>query len=168
MSMFALLLLAGSQAAPAPAPAPAPATGATPQAQAQAQALQPPPEFTTAASAFGQCIGQAASALPTTVAPEAGARQVMTGCATQKATLDQRFEAWVSSPTFPAAGREQARTQFRSQIDGVEAQLAGSIREARAKASAGAGAGAAPGTPAAGSAASPAASPSTAPAPGGR
>lgn len=96
------------------------------------QALAPPPEFVQAAQAFGQCVSTGASALPATVTPEAGAKQTLSGCQAQKTALETRFEAWISGPGFPEAGRATAREQFRIQIAGVEPQLVERIRAARA------------------------------------
>ena len=92
----------------------------------------PPPEFIQAAQAFGQCIGSNLSSLAATVTPEAGASQAIAGCAAQKTALETRFEAWVSSASFPAEGREIARQQFRTQLGGAEAQIAATIRQQRA------------------------------------
>lgn len=92
----------------------------------------PPPEFIQAAQAFGQCLGAGSQALPATVAPEAGAPQVLAGCATQKAALEARFEAWISGPTFPEAGRSIARQQFATQMGLAEGQIAEGIRRGRA------------------------------------
>lgn len=123
-ALLAVLLL---QAAPAAPPAAAPQA-----APAQPQGVAPPPEFIQSAQAFGQCVGQASGALPATVTPEAGAKQALAACAAQKATMEQRFESWVAGPNFPEAGRPIAREQFRTQIAGVETQIADDIRRARA------------------------------------
>ena len=129
-STVATLLIA---AAPQTATPATPATPAAVQAApAQPQDVAPPPEFIQAAQAFGQCIGQTSQALPATTAPEAGAKQALAGCATQKTTLETRFETWVSGPGFPEAGRATAREQFRTQMAGVEPQIAERLRTARA------------------------------------
>jgi len=125
--------LATQAAAPAPPSAPAaPAATQAAPAPAAPAPTAPPPAFMAAAQAFGQCIGTGASALARTVTPEAGARQVTTGCAAQKQALDAQFETWISGPTFPAAGRDMARQQFKAQMDGMEPNLAERIRSARA------------------------------------
>lgn len=130
-TLAAMLLLTAVQAAtPSPTPVPGSATQGGPTQPDQA--LAPPPEFVQAAQAFGQCVSTGASALPATVTPEAGAKQTLSGCQAQKTALETRFEAWISGPGFPEAGRATAREQFRIQIAGVEPQLVERIRAARA------------------------------------
>ena len=94
----------------------------------------PPPEFMQAAQGFGQCVGTAMGGLAATVTPEAGATQVLAGCATQKTALETAFETWVSGPSFPAEGREIARQQFRTQLGSAEADIANAIRQRRGSA----------------------------------
>jgi hypothetical protein len=111
----------------APAPAPAPAASAPPPG-----AVQPPPAFITAAQGFGQCISRNSAAAPATATPEAAAKTVLAGCATEKASMSAQFEAWIASDSFPAAGRDMARQQFAGQMNNLEPQVAARIREARA------------------------------------
>ena len=106
-------------------------------AQAQAAAppqgqMRPPPEFITAAQRFGACVKQGSIALPGTIMPEAGAQQVLAGCAAQRTALDARFEAWVANSNFPEAGRAMAREQYRAQMATVNTQVAEGIRKGRA------------------------------------
>ena len=142
--IVAAMLVTGPVFAQTPAsPPPAPQTGSAP-----AQPMTPSPEFMTAAQAFGQCLGGKIGASPATVAPEAASRQALAGCATQKATLQTTFETWVAGPTFPPAGRTEARAQFKAQMDGLETQIASQIRETRTQAAPAAPAPAATPTPA--------------------
>ena len=115
--MTRLILLAAAVASPALAQEPT--------------QLQPPPEFIQSAQAFGQCVGRQSQAAGTTATPEAAAHGAVTACATEKAALSTRFEAWVASDTFPAAGRDMAREQFAAQMNGVEASIAERIRASR-------------------------------------
>lgn len=118
-------VFAQSTTAPAP-PAAAPAQGAE---------MAPPPEFIQSAQGFGQCIGKNTAQVPTTVTPEAAAKQALTACATEKAAMEGRFDAWVATPSFPEAGRATAREQFRTQLGAAEVEIANKIRAARVAAS---------------------------------
>ncbi len=125
--LSALLVLTASAAVAQPAQTP-PAAGAP----AQQQQIVPPPAFMQTAEAFGQCVEGAIEQVPASATPEAGAAQALAGCATQKAAMETQFEAWVASDSFPAAGRDMARQQFRTQVGGAEAQIANAIRQQRA------------------------------------
>lgn len=110
------------QATPTPQPTPSPSM----------ENMEPPPGFIAAAQAFGSCVGTKGQSAPASVTPEAAAKQALAACATEKAALEGSFETWVASPSFPAAGRAEARTQFKAQMEGLEAQIATKFREARA------------------------------------
>ncbi|WP_425229380.1 hypothetical protein [Sphingomonas sp.] len=125
------LLLAAPALAQTGATPPAPAPTAAP-----AQPMMPPPEFMTAAQAFGQCLSGKVAAAPATTTPEAAAHQAVTGCTAEKATLAARFDSWVASPSFPAAGRAQAHQQFDGQMNDLETTIAGQIRQGRSQAGA--------------------------------
>lgn len=128
--LFATTATALAQTAPAPRVAPTPAPTPTPSMEN----VEPPPGFIAAAQAFGRCVGSKGQAAPATITPEAAAKQALAACATEKAALEGGFESWVSSPSFPAAGRAEARAQFRAQLDGLETQVANKFSEARAAA----------------------------------
>ena len=119
-----------AQTATTPTPQATPAPQATPSPSAET--LQPPPGFIAAAQAFGRCVGGKGQAAPASITPEAAAKQALAACASERAALEGGFESWVTSPSFPAAGRVEARTQFKAQLDGLEAQVASKFREARA------------------------------------
>ena len=126
----AALFVAASAATAQPPQTPPPAAApAAPQQQ-----VTPPPAFMQAAQAFGQCVEGASSQLPATVTPEAAAAQALAACAAQKTAIETQFEAWVASDSFPAEGRDIARTQFRSQFAQAEGQIADAIRQRRAAA----------------------------------
>lgn len=124
MMKYSLFTLALVTAAPALAQ-----TGDAPPSGAQ---VTPPPAFITAAQAFGQCLSTGVAGVAATVTPEAGAHQVVTGCEGQRGALETQFEAWVSGPNFPEAGREAARAKFKEQIGAVEPAIANEIRTNRA------------------------------------
>jgi hypothetical protein len=124
-----VLLIAGLAAAPALAQT-------TPPAAPPAGPVGPPPEFITAAQAFGQCVGKSAGTAPAATTPEAAAKQSLVTCAAERTAMDTRFDAWVASPGFPEAGRASAREQYKAQMSGVETQIATKIREGRASAAA--------------------------------
>lgn len=119
---------------PTPAPRATPAPQPSPSPSPSADNMEPPPGFIAAAQAFGNCVGTKGQSAPANVAPEIAARQALAACATERAALEGGFENWVASPSFPAAGRTEARTQFKAQMDGLEAQIASKFREARAAA----------------------------------
>lgn len=125
--LSAALLLTASAAVAQPAQTPPPAN-----ASAQGQAMTPPPAFMQAAQAFGECVEGASGRIATTVTPEAAAAQALAACTAQKTAIETQFEAWVASDSFPAEGRDMARTQFRAQFGQVESQIAGAIRQQRA------------------------------------
>ena len=126
----AALFLTASAAIAQPARTPPPANAPA----APHQQVAPPPAFMQAAQAFGECVEGASSRLPLTVTPEAAAAQALAACAAQKTAVETQFEAWVVSDTFPAEGRDIARTQFRSQFAQAEGQIANAIRQQRAAA----------------------------------
>lgn len=95
------------------------------------QGATPPPEFIETAQAFGRCLGANASKLPATVEAEPGAKQIVAACADQMAAMKGRFEAWITGPGFPEAGRGPAREELNKQLAGVEPQLVAKIRQSR-------------------------------------
>jgi hypothetical protein len=95
-------------------------------------APEPPAAFIQAAQAFGQCLQGGAAKLAATITPEAGATQVVAGCAQQRTDLDAQFEVWISGSGFPEAGRMIAREQFQAELKQVESQVADGIRRGRA------------------------------------
>lgn len=111
------------QTAPAATPTPAPPMNAGPS-----------PEFIQAAQGFGQCVGTHAKGSDGKATPEVAATAALAACRTQQTAMEQRFEAWISLPSFPEAGRAIAREQMRTQMAGLPAKVAGDIRAARAAA----------------------------------
>lgn len=110
-------------------------TAAPPAAPPAApQNYAPQPTFIAAAQAFGACVKQTTAAIPATVTPQAGAQQAVTTCAAQRAALDASFEAWVSSPAFPAAGRQIARDRYQEEMAQISTKIADGIIEGRAAA----------------------------------
>ena len=115
--LSAALLVAALPAFAQPAPAPAAPSG-------------PPPAIQQAGQAFGECIGNGMRGLAATVTPEAGAASIVGGCATQRQALQQAAEAFIA--TLPEAQRTQALTHLRSELGGVETDVANAIRQQRA------------------------------------
>jgi hypothetical protein len=115
-----LLLAALPAAAQPPAAAPAPQAALTgPQADVQRTAM-----------AFGQCVSGALQNLSASVAPEAGAAGVLSGCAAQRAELARSVDAMIA--TMPEAQRAQAHAQFETDMGQVQPQIADAIRQHRA------------------------------------
>jgi hypothetical protein len=97
-----------------------------------AQAQTAPPATGTVeqtAAAFTQCVQTGAMGLPDSVTPEAGATQVLNGCATQRDALVRAAQALIGS--MPEAERPAALEQLRTQLAGAETQIAGGIRAMR-------------------------------------
>lgn len=145
MSRFPILaafcLVASPAALLAQAPS-QPAPGAAPPAAGQAPAEPPPAELAAvqqAGIAFGQCLQTGVQAVPATATPEAGAAGVLSGCAAQRQQLEQAAQALIA--TLPEDQRAGAQERLRTELGGVEAQIAAGIRQQRTPA-------AAPATPA--------------------
>lgn len=119
----ALLTLAVAQATPAPA---------TPPAPTPAPSITPPPAFSAAAQAFGECVGKNGATVPATTPTDAGAKAAIAACATEQATMSTQFEAWITDPTFPAAYRDVARAQYQAQMAGLPDQIGRKLAERRA------------------------------------
>ena len=83
----------------------------------------------TAAAAFGQCIQTGVAAVPASVTPEAGATNVLNGCATQRTAVEAAVQAMIA--TLPEAQRTMAQEQLRSQVAGIPTQIADGIRQSR-------------------------------------
>lgn len=112
-----------AQPAPSqPAPAPAPAAPAGPPPAAM-NAIQ------QAGTAFGQCVQTGVQAVPATVTPEAGATSVLGGCAPQRQALEQAVQALLA--TLPEDQRAAGQERLRSELGGIEGQIAGAIRARR-------------------------------------
>jgi ribonuclease E len=122
-SALAALLLAAAPAFAQNQTAPAPSAPAGPPPEAMA-AIQ------TAAGAFGQCVQAGVQAVPATVTPEAGATNVLAGCATQKQTLEQAVRALLAQ--LPAEQRTAGEAQLNAQLAAVPGQVADGIRQSRA------------------------------------
>ena len=123
----AFLLAAGpalAQASGAPA-AQAPQTPTMTPAQ---QAIQ------TSAMSFMQCIQTGVRGLAATVTPEAGAATVLGGCASQKTQLEAAAQSYIA--TLPEDQRAPAQEHLRTQLGGVQAQIAAGIQAQRAAAAA--------------------------------
>ena len=124
---------AQDNAAPAPqsspAPQAAPQAPASPPAQAPA-ATGPQLAIERSAQAFAGCLQAGVQGLAATVTPEAGASTVMTGCATQKQSLQADAESFIG--TLPEAQRAAAQENLRTHLAGIEAQVADAIRQLRA------------------------------------
>jgi hypothetical protein len=133
MSRFPILALCLA-VAPAFAQAQtAPAQPATPPPAGQTPAGPPPAAVSAvqqAAGAFGQCVETGVAAVPASVTPEAGATNVMSGCATQRQALEQAVQALIA--TLPEAQRAAGQEQLRTQMAAVEGQIAAGIRQQRA------------------------------------
>jgi hypothetical protein len=134
MIKFALTTALLTLAAPALAQTPVPTRPAPAAPAAPASAATPTPEFIQAGTAFGQCLGRTAQQAPPTATPEAAAHQAVAGCATERAAMDARFESWISGPSFPADKRDLARSQYKAQLSGVEAQISAQLNTQRAAA----------------------------------
>ena len=119
LCLTALPAAALAQPAPAPAAPPAPAG--------------PPPEAISAVQqagmAFGQCVQTGVQAVPATVTPEAGATSVLGGCAPQRQTLEQAVNALLA--TLPPEQRAAGQERLRTELGGIDAQVAGAIRARR-------------------------------------
>jgi hypothetical protein len=98
----------------------------------------PPPEAVAAvertATAFSQCVQSGIEALPANVTAEAGATSIVNGCAAQRRQLEQAALALIA--TIPEAQQAAGREQLRSQMGGIEPQVAEGIRRMRAAAAA--------------------------------
>jgi hypothetical protein len=133
MSRFPILAIlclatlpAAALAQPAPAqPAPAPAAPAAPDPAAMAAIQQ-------TGTAFGQCVQTGVQAVPATVTPEAGAANVLGGCAPQRQALEQAVNALLA--TLPEDRRAAGQERLRTELGGVEAQVVTAIRARRAPA----------------------------------
>lgn len=133
MSRFPILALclatlpaaALAQTAPSqPAPDSAPA--------GQAPAGPPPAAVNAiqqAAMALGQCVQTGVENVPATVTPEAGATSVMGGCASQRQQLEQAVQALLA--TFPEDRRAAGQERLRTELGGIEGQIATAIRQRR-------------------------------------
>jgi hypothetical protein len=105
------------------APAPSAPTGPPPEAIAAVQA---------ASATFGQCIQTGVMGVPASVTPEAGATNVLAGCATQRQAVESAVQALIA--TLPAERRAGAQEQLRTQVAGIPAQIAAGIQQMRAAA----------------------------------
>jgi pyruvate dehydrogenase E2 component (dihydrolipoamide acetyltransferase) len=126
LCLTALPAAALAQPAPAqPAPAPAPAAPPAPAG--------PPPEalapIQQAGMAFGQCVQAGVQAVPATVTPEAGATSVLGGCAPQRQALEQAVNALLA--TLPAEQRAAGQERLRSELGGIQGQVAAAIQARR-------------------------------------
>ena len=122
-TIFALLCLAATPALAQNTTAPAADAGPPPEAIAAVQ---------TASATFGQCIQSGVMGVPASVTPEAGAANVLAGCSTQRAAVEQAVRALIA--TLPAERRAGAEEQMRTQIAGIPAQIAAGIQQMRAAA----------------------------------
>lgn len=100
------------------------------QAPAPAAPSGPPAAIQQAAQAFGECVGSGMRGLAATVTPEAGAASIVGTCSSQRDALVQAAEAFIN--TLPEPQRAQALTQMRSELGGVETDIAAAIRQSRA------------------------------------
>lgn len=121
--VFAALCLAAVPAFAQTQPAPAQATPAGPPPEAMAAVQQ-------AGMAFGQCVQSGVPGVPATMTPEAGATSVVNACATQRQALMQAAQALIA--TLPEAQRAMAEEHLRTQLGGIETQVADGIRQMRA------------------------------------
>ena len=115
--LSAALLVAALPAFAQPAPAPAAPAG-------------PPAAIQQAAQAFGECVGNGMRGLAATVTPEAGAASIVGTCSGQRDALVQAAETFIN--TLPEPQRAQALTHMRSELGGVETDIAAAIRQNRA------------------------------------
>jgi hypothetical protein len=125
VTIAAVLLLVA-----APALAQPPAASSPPPASAEASG--PGAAIQQAATAFSQCLSTGAQRVDAAVTPEAGAANVVNGCAAQRQALDQAVEAMLA--TLPADQQAAGRAQYQSQLATVPTQLADGIRQGRAAA----------------------------------
>ncbi len=114
--LSAALLVAALPAFAQPAPAPAVPSG-------------PPAAIQQAGQALGECIGGGMRGLAATVTPEAGAASVVGACSAQRDALVQAAEDFIN--TLPEEQRSPALTQMRAELGGLEADVAGAIRQQR-------------------------------------
>lgn len=133
MSRFPSLVALCLAALPAAALAQAAPSQPAPGQQAPAG---PPPAAVNAVQqagmAFGQCVQTGVQAVPATVTPEAGAASVLGNCAPQRQTLEQAVNALLA--TLPAEQRAAGQERLRTELGGIEGQIAGAIRSRRAPA----------------------------------
>lgn len=116
----ALLAIAASAAAQQPSSATPPAATPPPSQAAIQQA----------AVAFGQCVSTGVQAVPASVTPEAGASNVLNGCMNQRQQLEQAVNNFID--TLPEDQRVTAHEQARTQLAGINGQIADGIRQMRA------------------------------------
>jgi len=111
-----------AQAAPSqPAPAAPPAPSGPPPAAVTA--------VQQAGMAFGQCVQTGVQNVPATVTPEAGAAGVLGGCASQRQQLEQVVNALLA--TLPPEQRAAGQERLRTELGGIEGQIAAAIRQQR-------------------------------------
>jgi hypothetical protein len=129
MSRFPILAVLCLATLPTAALAqPAPAAGQPP-------AGPPPAAMATiqqAGTAFGQCVQAGVQNVPATVTPEAGAASVLGGCVSQRQQLEQAVQALLA--TLPAEQRAVGQERLRTELGGIEGQIAAGIRQRRAAA----------------------------------
>jgi hypothetical protein len=104
-------------------------------AQAQAPAAEPAASGPQAAiqqtaMAFGQCLETGIQGVAATVTPEAGATNVIGGCASQRQQLEGAINAFIA--TLPADQQAAAREQARTQLAAAQGQVAAAITRLRA------------------------------------
>jgi hypothetical protein len=126
LCLTALPAAALAQATPAqPAPAPAPAAPPAPAG--------PPPAAINAVQqagmAFGQCVQTGVQAVPATVTPEAGATSVLGGCAPQRQALEQAVQTLLAA--LPEDQRAAGQERLRSELGGIQGQVAAAIQARR-------------------------------------
>ena len=111
-----------------------PALAQTQATPAQSAPAGPPPAAMAAVQqagmVFGQCVQSGVPGVPATMTPEAGAASVVNACATQRQALVRAAEALIAA--LPEAQRSMAQDHLRTQLGGIETQIADGIRQMRA------------------------------------
>ena len=84
-----------------------------------------------AAQAFATCVNAGVQAVPTSVTPEAGAANVLSGCTTQRQALERAVEAGIAASNLPEDRKAAARERVRNRLAQAQTQIASGIRQSR-------------------------------------
>lgn len=103
-------------------------------AQAAVESAEPgyvSPAYRSAATEFGQCIGDASVSAPGAIDPASVAKRAIAICKAKRSALDAEFVAWVDGPQFPAADRATAHLNYEKNMANLSNDITAAVRKRR-------------------------------------
>ncbi len=130
--MFVAFLAAAFAQTVAPQATTAPQARGQQAAPANVARIRPSPALVAAYQAWGKCMDERVTAVPTTETPEAAAPKVVAACATQQQAMTTAGETWITGLNLPAPQQAQLRTRLAQETTGLEQRVIARLRALRA------------------------------------